>query len=175
MSQLTSETTSLITELHAVKSEYVDKALDWYKKRASWPRILFRISGTLVIVASLSIPFLSAAAISGESTTAISGAKLFNVNVAAFVTALLTALNSFYSWHSTWQKYLTTQLLIEGFIVTWQMEMVLARANSDRQKADDLAFAATSKLVEQTKEVITGEAHKFFANIKWPDRKELNS
>ncbi len=53
--------------------------------------------------------------------------------------------------------------------------MAAAKVNSDQEKAEELATVATHKLVNQTKEVVTSEAYKFFANIKWPENKEAKS
>jgi hypothetical protein len=44
--------------LRKLKEEWVDTTRDWYSKRAPWHRRAFLLSGTLVILFSVTIPFL---------------------------------------------------------------------------------------------------------------------
>jgi len=47
-------------ELRRIKVDYVDRTLRWNATRSAWPRVIFRISGVLIIVTSLALPFLAA-------------------------------------------------------------------------------------------------------------------
>src|SRR6187431_2140547 len=95
----------LIEPLRRIKTEYVDAARDWYEGHAPWPRIAYRVAGVVTILASLSLPRLAGA---GGALQTVA------LPILAFVVAAASTLNAFFSLQGTWQKYVTTQLLIEG-------------------------------------------------------------
>jgi hypothetical protein len=151
-----------LTELRRIKKEYADETLMWYTTRASHPRVMFRVSGTTVILASLAIPFLVP---HGDERWAAIGAS-----IAALLSAGLTALNSFYGWQGTWQKYINTQLLLEGFVAEWDVEMAAATAHSDVQAGRALGLVATRALVRKVESAVIDEAGRFFERIEWPSQ-----
>ena len=77
----------------------IDKFEDW----SSMPRIFFRISGTVTIILSISLPLLSIWK-DGETM----------VPVVATAIALFTAFSAFFSWDQTWKTNYTTALLLRN-------------------------------------------------------------
>jgi hypothetical protein len=152
----------LIEPLRRIKKEYVDAARDWYATHAPWSRIAYRVAGVVTILASLSLPGLAAA---GGTL------QIVALPVVAFVVAAVSALNAFFSLQSTWQKYITTQLLIEGLIAGWEVEIAEALSQEKAENCWAMALKSTRKLVDATRLVVTSEASKFFENLKWPEVK----
>jgi len=150
-----------IKQLRKIKETYVDRVLQWYGSRRCKPRILYRLAGTIVILASLSLPILVA-------HSANQGAAIA-ANIAAFLVAAISALHAFYTPHEVWQKYTTTYLTLEGLIVLWDMEMLQAErlATPDEQFA--VALEATKKLVAETHSLVNSQTSQFFKNIKFPE------
>ena len=147
-------------ELRKIKADYVDDALRWYHTHSTWPRLVFRISGVLVIVASLALPFLAAA---GGSVSKIS------VPIASLVIAVTTGLNSFFGWQKSWEKRMTSKLTLEGAIAIWETQMDAAKNIADPAKAYEAASISTQNLVNSTRSLIVGEATEWFIGQKFPD------
>jgi hypothetical protein len=148
------------TELRRIKEDYVDATLRWYDTHATWPRVVFRASGVLVIVASLALPFLAAA---GGELTKIS------VPVASMLIAVTTGLNSFFGWQKSWEKRMTTKLTLEGAIALWETHVDAAKNIADTAKAYEAALTATQDLVKSTQSLTVGEATQWFTGQKFPD------
>ena len=150
---------ALIKPLTDIKKAYVDTALAWYTKRAPRPRIAFRLFGTLAILISLSMPLLTLCG--GE-------AGKWLIAVAAYLVAIFSALNGFFAFQSTWQKYITTQLILEALIAEWELEIADALQKNNANECWTAAYKATRKLIDGSRSVMTSEASKFFENIKLP-------
>ena len=138
----------------------MDAALRWYDARSTWPRLVFRTSGVLVIVASLALPFLAAA---GGELTKIS------VPIASMLIAVTTGLNSFFGWQKSWEKRITAKLTLEGAIALWETHMDAAKNIADTAKAYEAALTATQDLVKSTESLTVGEATQWFTGQKFPD------
>jgi hypothetical protein len=159
-----------IARLCEIKASYVDKTLKWYRQRSTWPRVVFRISGTAVIVLSLAVPFVAA------HPTMLGGVGL---QVASYLIALLSALSSFYGWQTTWQKRISIQLLLEGRIATWQAEIDAAKRMAD-EEGYARALTATLTLIRSTKILTVGETDEFFPGSSfrrqtWTRKRERTS
>jgi hypothetical protein len=128
-----------IDELSEIKIRYVDNILKWYSDHVTWPRIIFRLAGIVVIVLSLGLPIL-----------AMFEDKLgkYWVLIASTTIAVLTALNSFFNWQKTWEKRVMLKLTLEGLIAQWEAEIIVAKAASDPKSGFDRAFKATRELIE---------------------------
>lgn len=150
----------VIDELCKIKEQYVDSLLLWYRTHVTWPRVIFRTAGTVVIVLSLAIPFLASA----------KGTYLeVGVPIASFVIALLSALNAFYGWQKTWEKRISTQLALEGLIAIWETEIAAARREANVTEGYARALKATQGLIEKAKVLSVGETGSFFAAVKFPE------
>ena len=149
-----------IDDLCKIKKHYVDSLHSWYRTHATWPRVIFRITGTTVITLSLAIPFLASA----------KGNYLeVGVPIASFVIALLSALNAFYSWQKMWEKRISSQLAVEGLIAIWETEIAAARRETETEKGYERALKATQELIDKAKVLSVGETSSFFATLKFPE------
>lgn len=149
-----------LAELRRIKEDYVDGNLKWYTDHTTWPRIVFRVAGTLVIVVSLAIPFIAAA-----------GGNLlkYGVPTAALAIALISALNAFYGWQKTWEKRITVQLTLEGLIAVWQTQMDAATRLGDESERYEAARSATERLIDATRALTVSETNTWFTSVKFPD------
>jgi hypothetical protein len=145
-----------LAELVRIKEEYVDANLNWYIRRATLPRVAFRLAGLLTIGLSVSLPVIAIYA-----SAAVTGASL--------AIAILTALNSFFAWQRTWEKRIRIRMELEGLIAHWQTEMAAARELGDHRQCFEQALTATQQLIARTKAVTTTETSAFFASIRFPE------
>ncbi|OPY74800.1 MAG: hypothetical protein A4E65_03740 [Syntrophorhabdus sp. PtaU1.Bin153] len=152
-----------IEELCEIKRQYVDPLAKWYRTHTTWPRVVFRLAGTSVIVLSLAIPFLASA---GDVYQKI------GVPIASFIIALVSALNAFYSWQKTWEKRVSAQLVLEGLSAIWETEIAAAKRATDSKEAYKKAFEATQDLIEKAKMLSVAETNAFFATVKFPQLSE---
>src|SRR6202171_4165308 len=85
---------SVLEEMAHIKDDFVIRQLHWYKVHARTPMLFFRVSGVLIILLSVSLPFL----------TTLEGLwKTIALPVISLLIAGLTGLNSFFRWESSWK------------------------------------------------------------------------
>jgi hypothetical protein len=90
------------------------------------------------------------------------------VSVVSGLVAALAALNSFYSWHQTWEKFRRSILALEHFIANWEIDMVNATRKDDPKEKVDAAYLATSHLFTKVFETVSGESKDYFSHVKPP-------
>src|SRR5581483_8073077 len=102
---------SVLEEFARIKNEFVVRQLNWYKAHARTPMLLFRASGILVILLSVSLPFL----------TTLDGLwKTVVLPVISLLIAGLTGMNSFFRWEGAWKGYRQTRLTLEYLLAEWE-------------------------------------------------------
>ncbi|MEM1058004.1 MAG: DUF4231 domain-containing protein [Verrucomicrobiota bacterium] len=154
------------SSLIELKQKYADKSLDWYRKNANLPRRAYRTCGTLAIVFSAAIPFLAA-----SRGLMSNPEKEIVVSVIAVCISILTGLNAFFTWQSSWQKRITAKMTLEYLIADWESKLVTARRQSDPQIAFQEASEATDALLKATHDLSANETSDWFSNISFPDSK----
>lgn len=146
-------------DLCAKKKEYADRALERYndKWRIRRPWLIFRITGTLIILGSVSLPYL--AQITTETNKTV-------ISLVSLGVALLTALSSFFGWQLRWQKGVAAKAALEHYIANWEIGMLKAK----QQKNDDVAAAhdVTSYLFTQVFATVSSESEALFQELKSP-------
>jgi hypothetical protein len=147
-------------DLRDQKKLYVDKALERYKGRIKPFRNSFWIIGGLIILCSVSLPVLA------QTTTK---KHPWVISVVSLVVALLTALNSFFGWHFTWQKAVAVTAALEHYIACWEIDLVKAYRES-YDAAKQQAYNHTSYLFTQVFTTVSGESEAFFAQLKLPEQ-----
>src|SRR4029434_7112329 len=143
-------------ELRVQKEKYVDANWRWFR-RAEWPpRLCFLISGTLIILGSVSLPYL---------VNATAPWRDHAITVVSLGVAVLTSLNAFYAWQQTWQKRVRVTTALEHLCASWNIDMLDASC-LDFPEANEKACLATSKLFTQVHQMISAENQQLFAQIK---------
>jgi len=128
--------------------------IEWYRKRAPWRRNAFRISGLMLLIVSVSLPFASAV-FPKEST-------LWLLPALGYVVAIISALNAFFQWQRAWQSYRTAHLQLEAAWSDWQASRAEAVAESDGQKAFAAVTSAAHRLLGRASDIITSEKGELF-------------
>jgi hypothetical protein len=147
-----------LNELARFKDDVI-KSIEWYKRQAPKQMVLFRTFGVLVILLSVSVPFLGT--LEGLGKTIV-------LPVVSVLIAGLTGINAFFNWQSQWQQFRLAQFTLENLIARWDFEIMQARSEEDEDKAIDLAVQATRDLMEQASRVTQAETADFFRGVQSP-------
>jgi hypothetical protein len=147
--------------LRSQKEAYVDGLGKWFERARRLPGFFFFTSGTLIILGSVSLPYLV------NSSDFPFAWKNTAISIVSLSIALLTALNAFYSWQHSWQKRLRIAGAIDNLVALWEIDMLNA-SRAESPKAEEDAYATTSQLFNQVYQIITRENEQLFAQIKPP-------
>lgn len=155
---------AVLKELIRIKDTYiVDKQLKWYKDHAVEPMILFRISGVLVILLSVSIPFM--ATLEGFWKTIV-------LPVVALLVAALTGITAFYRWESNWKAYRQSQMKLEYLLSIWELNVAEASHQTDTKQAIAMAINATKQLLDAAYATTSSETDQYFQLVQMPQSKQ---
>ena len=148
----------VLTELEKVKQEVVDTRR-WYKQHARPQMLQFRISGVLLILLSVSVPFIAAQTAPWKDTV---------VSLATLLIAALTGLSAFFRWEHAWQSYRQTQYALDRLLNMWELKIVEARHLADPQQAIEMALKATEQLLQDAAAITSAETAEYFKRVQMP-------
>ena len=134
----------------------------WYRRNKNSARILFRTSGTFVIVFSIAIPVI---------TTSAHPEKDLIITIMALAIAIFTGLNTFYKWGEKWQSFIRSELAIAQLISLWKLEVIKAEKLQDETEQLNLLDKATKQLVDEVGIIISQETEDYFSKVEWPKKK----
>lgn len=146
-----------IAEVTQIATRELERNRRWYAKNAQNTRRLFRSVGVILIVASVSLPFLSTATFDG---------KALAVSVTSLVVAGLTALNAFFQWQPSWHSYVASELALRELGTDWDLEVVRARLDPDEGHAIQQFLAAADQLVKRAEEIARQETAGYFGRLE---------
>jgi hypothetical protein len=150
---------SVLGEVTSLKDAYIAQQLQGYLRNAARSRLTFRYTGILIIILSVSLPYL----------TTLKGVWLSIVlPIVALLVAGLTGLNSFYRWESSWKGYSQMAHSLEYTLKLWEIQIIKAKHEQDPLQAIELAVQATKDLVESAHTTITAEDEEFFKRVQFP-------
>jgi hypothetical protein len=147
-----------LSELSRFKDDVI-KSIEWYKKQAPKQMVLFRTFGVLVILLSVSVPFLGT--LEGLGKTIV-------LPVVSVLIAGLTGINAFFNWQSQWQQFRLAQFTLENLVAKWDFEILLAKSEEDEERAIEMVVEATKDLMEQASRVTQAETADFFRGVQSP-------
>lgn len=153
---------NLLGELRAIVDEQVVATYSWYRRHARIPRLLFRASGALVILLSISLPFLSSMDYPQ---------KPILLSVVALIIAALTGLSSFFAWEQTWKSRRQTEFALAHLLAQWEVRLAAAKHESDPEKKRLRYIESTEQLLVESRAVVASETEEFFSTAKWPQGK----
>jgi hypothetical protein len=133
--------------------------LEWYQRKAIWPRILFRSVGVTVILLSVAIPLLAALDYYGKELV---------LSIAAIRIAALTGLNAFFKWEDAWRSRQHTEFALAHLLAVWRLQVLDAINEPDPAKAKELALSATRQLLDEARAATSEETREFFSKVVWP-------
>jgi len=157
-SHISSELASVLEEVRPFVDK-VKRTREWYETRASRPRIAFRAMGVVVILLSLSIPFIAALRFTWKDLV---------LSLSAVLIAIATSLNSFFKWEQTWQAFRKSEFALDHLLTAWDLRRVEAMHETDPSKARDRILTATQQLIEEANKVGSSETQQFFDRIEMP-------
>lgn len=154
--------TSSYGRFEDIKNKYVVSVKEWFKSQARQSMILFRFSGVLIIILSVSIPFL----VTFEWVW-----KDIVLSIVALTIAGLTGINSFFKWESAWRGYRQTQFALEHLLAIWELKMIEAKNCTDLEEGLKMAMNATEQLLKETRGVTSTETEDYFKHVQMPQIK----
>ena len=152
----------LLAELRATVDEQVVATHSWYQQHAKIPRLLYRTSGTLVILLSISLPFLASLDYA---------AKAVLLSAIALIIAALTGLNSFFAWEQTWRSRRQTEFALAHLLAQWEVKLAAANCVKDQAEKQSKYIEATEQLLVESRTIVASETEEFFSAAKWPQAK----
>jgi hypothetical protein len=148
----------ILEELDRIKQEVV-KTRDWYQRHAPQPMRWFRLTGALLIILSVSVPFIAGQTAAWKDTVL----SLMTLTIAA-----LTGLSAFFRWEYAWQSYRKTQYALDSLLHAWEFKIVEARHQADPQRAIEMALRSTEQLLKDATAVTSSETAEYFKQVQMP-------
>jgi hypothetical protein len=151
----------VVKSCRALKEQYVDTRIDYYKHHTKIPRAMFRWAGVLTIVFSVTLPALAAA---------VFAYKELILSATSVAIAALTGLSSFYRWDKTWSGNSSAQVALEQHVAKWELEITNAQyllAPADRNLH---VYKATNDLLINSSNVVSSESTGFFRGLQFPQQ-----
>jgi hypothetical protein len=162
--QLDKRFLSVLHEVETIKNTYVVEAqLQWYAKRVGLPRFFFNLSGILIILLSVSIPYL--ATLEGPWRNIV-------LPIVALMVAGLTGLSSFFRWDTTMKSHIQAGLRLQYWLSLWDLQIIEAKHELNVERAIEKALQATQRLLENAQDTSSTETEEHFQFIKsLPERR----
>lgn len=154
----------ILEELGQFKQEVV-QTRDWYKAHAPQPMRWFRITGALLIILSVSVPFIAGQTAPWKDTVL----SLMTLTIAA-----LTGLGAFFRWEYAWQSYRKTQYALDRLLNMWEFKIVEARYQVDPQRAIDMALRSTEQLLQDAAAITSSETAEYFKQVQMPQAQKAS-
>jgi hypothetical protein len=132
----------------------------YYKDRAPKRRLAFRASGFLLLVLSVSLPFLTW--VSPNNYQALVASTL------SWLIALVAAASSFFNWQRAWQGYTQTQLTLQFLLTEWELKTAEARSAKIDEEGVTILRAALNKIVTGVTEAVSQETAQYFEGVHVP-------
>ncbi|MFB0536508.1 MAG: DUF4231 domain-containing protein [Anaerolineae bacterium] len=150
---------AVLEELTKIKDAHVVRTLNWYKRYARRPMVFFRASGVLIIILSVSVPFLGVLEGFWKDTV---------LPIVTLMIAGLTGLSSFFQWQSAWRGYRQTQFTLEHLLSIWELRIVEAKHHPDTQEGIEIALQVTKQLLDDARAATAAETEEYFELVQLP-------
>ena len=156
---------SALKEQSFFKDERTKGSILWYiafyQTRAPRRRIAFRFTGFVLLVLSISLPFITQMSPADLQAQVASGI--------GWLIALVAAANSFFSWQKTWQLYTQTQLTLQFALSEWELRTAEARAAATDEEGVKMLQAALQRLTKKVSDAVANETAQYFEGVRVPD------
>jgi hypothetical protein len=148
-----------IDSARAIKEEYIQPRINWYKTHTRMPRWWFRGTGILTILLSVTLPAIAASNYWRKDIV---------LSVMSIAIAALTGLSSFYRWERTWRGNSSAQVALEQHCAKWELEMTNARLILAPEDRVMHVYQATDDLLTNASNVVSSESEGFFSGLQFP-------
>jgi len=151
---------SVLDALETIKSKYVEEAeLKWYDKHIQLPRFFFYLSGILIILLSVSLPYL--ATLEGLWRSIV-------LPIVALGVAGLTGLSSFFKWDTSMRAHIQAKFELQYWLSIWELQITEAKHELDVESAIKKALQATQQLLANAQNTLNIEVAEHYKSIKPP-------
>ena len=154
-----------LSELRNLADQHVGNAISWYKAHVKSPLYFFRITGTLLICLSISLPVVA------SSPESLISNKNLIVSLMSLAVALLSSIGTFFHWNETWRVNSSSLLELEHLLAIWQVKMIAAEQGNDSLASINAAIKATEELFKEAAKTDKANTEAFFKNVKLPNVK----
>jgi hypothetical protein len=151
-----------IHELRGLQHRYIAQTINHLRQDARLPKYFFRVSGVLIILCSVSIPFVSSISMEDYPW------KDTLLSILALSLAALSSLNSFFRWGEEWRSLRQTDALLVSLSAQWETQIANALNQRDHEKAKQLAYEATQTLMNRATEAMNSMTTEYFKGIILP-------
>jgi hypothetical protein len=152
---------AVLKSCRALKEQYVDIRISYYKDHTKIPRWMFRTAGVLTILLSVTLPALAAA---------VFPYKELILSTVSIAIAALTGLSSFYRWDRTWSGNSSSQVALEQHVAKWELELTNAQYVVPFAQRILHAYQATNDLLINARSVVSSESSGFFSGLQFPQQ-----
>ena len=135
---------AFLEALRKLEKTHVADTIDGRRRQSDRFKRAFQISGAVVILCSVSIPFI--AAIAPEALPA----KNVVISFIALLIAAITSLTSFFAWGDAWQSHRQAHYSLVRLHSLWELKLVEASHMDDYLIAKETMITATRELFETT-------------------------
>src|ERR1043165_2888733 len=113
-----SKTGATMSDLKLLVGNTVRKDMLWYRNNTTMPYLAHRISGTLIIALSVSLPLIASLPyhVFPSFPNQIVTTKDLLVSLFGIAIAFFSALNSFYRWGDTWKANMRGMVELKNLI-----------------------------------------------------------
>jgi urea transporter len=129
----------------------------FYRTRAPLRRKAFRVTGFILLLLSISLPFLMQISPVDWQIPIAAGM--------AWLIALVGAANSFFNWQKVWQIYIQTQLTLQFALSEWELRTAEARAAATDEEGVKLLQASLQRLTKSVSEAVANETAQYFEGV----------
>jgi Protein of unknown function (DUF4231) len=152
---------AVLKSCRALKEQYVDIRISYYKDHTKIPRWMFRIAGVMTILLSVTLPALAAAVLPYKELI---------LSAVSIAIAALTGLSSFYRWDRTWSGNSSAQVALEQHVAKWELELTNAQYVVPFDQRILHAYQATNDLLINARSVVSSESSGFFSGLQFPQQ-----
>jgi hypothetical protein len=146
-----------VDQMIQLVNRHLVPTIEWYENNRLVPQLLFRTSGLVVVIGSLSLPVIST---SGEWRY-----KTLIIGAVSLTIAVCSSLATFFHWDSVWRSRTNAATQLRGLLAQWELDLAAARTKSDPQAE---AVGATYRLFSAVTRIVGMETESFFADLKFP-------
>ena len=168
MSNAGSET---ITDLISLVKSTVVVDMAWYRANTFWPQLMHRISGSLAIALSVSIPLVMILPQLPSIIYPGFPSKELVVSTFGVLIAFSSSIDSFFNWRDLYKVNMIAMVNIKNYLADWQLEILEALQSDDKQAADRQAVKATQKLFASFKKIDLKNADEYAQYFTSLDKK----
>lgn len=171
LDKISKEGSETIVDLVSLVNTTIVVDMAWYRRNTGYPHIMHRLVGTLIIVLSVSIPFIVVLPPLPSLIYPGFPSKDLVVSLFGVLIAFFSGVASFFHWGDLYKANMKAMVEIKNLLLEWQLEMLEAVRHHDSVEGDRLAIKATRKLSNAFRRIDGRNADEHVQYFQLPDKK----